>query len=130
MADESDVSPSLVFDQQDGLHVDGMVNLTGDSSFPLTSVEIHVWNISNPDQWDSVNSSPYLDSVVPYSDESSDSTMWSWQHSFELTSVDCTCYVEISVMEHTDLQSFGVVIYVGEEHHRPVLRPSLSKPVH
>ena len=130
VADESDVPPTLVFDQQDGLHVDGIVNLTGDSSFPLTSVEIHVWNISKPDQWDSVNSSPYLDSVVPYSDESSDSTMWSWQHSFELTSVDCTCYVEISVMEHTDLQSFGVVVYVGEEHHRPVLRPSLSTPVH
>ena len=49
VADESDVPPSLVFDQQDGLHVDGMVNLTGDSTFPLTSVEIHVWNISNPD---------------------------------------------------------------------------------
>ena len=130
VADESEASLSLMFDQQDGLHVDGRMNLSGDSTFPLTSVEIHVWNISKPDQWDSVHSSPYLDSVVPYSDESSDSTMWSWQHSFELSSVDCTCYVEISVMEYTDLKSFGVVVYVGDEHHRPVLRPSVSKPVH
>lgn len=33
-------------------------------------------------------------------------------------------------MEHTDLKSFGVVVYIGDEHHRPVLRPSDSKPIH
>ena len=127
-ADETTVeTPVLTFDQDDGYHAtDSTLNLSGDSTFPLTSVEISIWNISMPDQWTEVTSSPYLDSVIPYTDVATESTMWSWQHSFNTTSIDCTCFVEISVMEQTDLISFGRVVYIGDEFHRPVLRPSLS----
>ena len=103
-----------------------MLNLSGDSTVALSSIEIELWNISSPDQWTPIFSSPYLDSVVPYSLPESGMTMWSWNHSFNLTDIDCTCYVEISLLEQTDLTSFGLVVYAGQDNHRPVLRPSSS----
>ena len=124
--ESADVSPILTYDQIDGHHVDGVLNLSGLSTVPLTSVEISVWNISEPDQWSELSSSPYLNSVVPFNDESTDSTMWAWTHVFDLSTIDCTCYVDISLMEQTDLVSFGLIVYAGENHHRPVLRPSSS----
>lgn len=116
----------ISFDQEDGLHVQSMLNLSGDSTVALSSIEIELWNISTPDQWTPIFSSPYLDSVVPYSLPESGMTMWSWNHSFNLTDIDCTCYVEISLLEQTDLTSFGLVVYAGQDNHRPVLRPSSS----
>lgn len=114
------------FDQADGLHVQSMLNISGDSTVALSSIEIELWNISSPDQWTAMLSSPFLDSVVPYSLPESGMTMWSWNHSFNLTNIDCTCYVEISLLEQTDLTSFGLVVYAGQDNHRPVLRPSSS----
>ena len=116
----------ISFDQEDGLHVQAMLNLSGDSTVALSSIEIELWNISSPDQWTPMLSSPYLDSVVPYSLPESGKTMWSWNHSFNLTDIDCTCYVEISLLEQTNLTSFGLVVYAGQDNHRPVLRPSSS----
>ena len=114
------------YDQADGLHVQSMLNLSGDSTVALSSIEIELWNISSPDQWTAMQSSPFFDSVVPYSLPESGMTMWSWNHSFNLTDIDCTCYVEISLLEQTDLTSFGLVVYAGQDNHRPVLRPSSS----
>ena len=117
----------ITFDQEDGHHVVSTLNLSGDSAVALASVEIELWNISQPDQWTLILSSPFLDNVVPYSDVESDATMWSWNHSFDLTDIDCTCYVEISLLEQTDLTSFGLLVYAGDDNHRPVLRPSSSE---
>ena len=108
------------------MHTISTLNLSGDSTVPLTSVEITVWNISQPDQWSLVTSSPYLDQVVPYTDPATELTRWSWEHVFTMESVDCTCYIEISLLEQTDLISFGLVAYIGVEHHRPVLMHALD----
>ncbi len=117
-------SPRILFDQLDGIVVDSVVNLSGSSNVALTSTEVTIWNISLPDQWDLISSSPFLDQVVPYSDSESAETMWSWGHTFDVDELECTCYVEVSLMEHTDLISFGLVVYVGDSFHRPVLSPS------
>ena len=37
----------ISFDQ-DGLHVQSMLNLSGDSTVALSSIEIELWNISTP----------------------------------------------------------------------------------
>ncbi|MGA0330949.1 MAG: hypothetical protein ACO3MI_01125 [Candidatus Poseidoniaceae archaeon] len=121
-ANEIETTPMISFDQVDGIHTDSVLNLSGNSSVPLTSIEIVLWNISNPDQWDLITSNPFLDTVVPYTDIETDSTMWAWEHSFDTIAFDCTCYVEISLLDQTDLVSFGIVIYVGDERHRPVLQ--------
>ena len=119
-------APNIEFDQFDGVVMDSLINLTGTSNVPLTSVEISIWNISMPDQWSLVTSSPFLDIVVPYSDSESDKTIWSWSHDFQVGDLECTCYVEVSLMEQTDLISFGLVVYVGDSFHRPVLTPTDS----
>ena len=114
----------ITFDQEDGYFSDMLLNVSGDSTVPLTSIEITLWNISMPEQWSSLVSSPYLNSVVPYSTVGSDVTMWSWEHSFNVTNIDCTCFIEISFLDNTDRLSFGLVVYAGNQNHRPVLRPS------
>ena len=125
-AAETTMEPEISFDQIDGMHTASILNLSGDSTVPLTSVEITVWNISQPDQWSLLTSSPYLDRVVPYTDSATELTRWSWEHAFSLDSIDCTCYIELSLLEQTDLISFGMVAYIGDEHHRPVLRHALD----
>ena len=125
-ATEDTMQPEISFDQADGIHTVSILNLSGDSTVSLTSVEITVWNISQPDQWSLITSSPYLDRVIPYTESSTDLTMWSWEHSFNMESIDCTCYIEISLLEQTDLISFGLIVYSGDEHHRPVLRHALD----
>ena len=120
--DEIETSPTISFDQADGFHSDSVLNLSGNSSVPLTSIEIVLWNISTPDQWSLITSNPFLDLVVPYTDVDTDSTMWAWEHSFDTISIDCTCYVEISLLDQTDLISFGIVVYLGDDRHRPVLQ--------
>ena len=125
-ANTTTTEPEISFDQPDGMHTISTLNLSGDSTVPLTSVEITVWNISQPDQWSLVTSSPYLDQVVPYTDPATELTRWSWEHAFTMESVDCTCYIEISLLEQTDLISFGLVAYIGDEHHRPVLMHALD----
>ena len=125
-ANTTTFEPEISFDQPDGMHTISTLNLSGDSTVPLTSVEITVWNISQPDQWSLVTSSPYLDQVVPYTDPATELTRWSWEHAFTMESVDCTCYIEISLLEQTDLISFGLVAYIGDEHHRPVLMHALD----
>ncbi len=122
LATEEDSPPLITFYQVDGFHAVSWLNLSGNSTVALTSIEITVWNISLPDQWSSVLTSQFLDSVVPYIDSETDSTMWSWDQSFDMNSIDCTCYVEISLLQQTDLISFGLVVYVGDDHHRPVLK--------
>ena len=119
-------SGQIVFDQQDGFHVDSELNISGQSDVRLTSIEIQLWNISMPDQWSLVASSSYLDVVVPYTDTETEATMWSWQHFFDVEDMDCTCYVEISHMDQTARRSFGVVVYVGDDYHRIVLREAPS----
>ena len=120
--DEIETSPTISFDQADGFHSNSVLNLSGNSSVPLTSIEIVLWNISTPDQWSLITSNPFLDLVVPYTDVDTDSTMWAWEHSFDTISIDCTCYVEISLLNQTDLISFGIVVYLGDDRHRPVLQ--------
>ena len=125
-ATDTTTAPEITFDQVDGMHTISILELTGNSTVPLTSVEITVWNISQPDQWSLLTSSPYLDAVVPYTESGTDTTMWSWEHSFNVESIDCTCYIEISLLEQTYLISFGLIAYIGDEHHRPVLRHAMD----
>jgi len=49
-ANEIETTPMISFDQVHGIHTDSVLNLSGNSSVPLTSIEIVLWNISTPDQ--------------------------------------------------------------------------------
>ena len=117
---ETNASPSIEFDQENGIHFLDMINVSGSSTVPLISVEISLWNVTADVQYELLNSSSSLLSVTPYESELG-TTYWIWSHEFEHTSESCTCLVRISLLEQTDLLSFGLTIYLGTTNHRPVL---------
>ena len=110
----------LEFDQANGLHFVNLINISGSSSVPLTSIEISLWNVTSEGQYDLLNSSSSLLSVTPLETDLG-STYWIWNHQFNHEDQSCTCLVRISLLEQTDLESFGLTIYLGELNHRPVL---------
>ena len=117
---ETNTSPTIEFDQENGIHFLDGINVSGSSTVPLTSVEISLWNVTSNEQYELLNSSSSLLSVTPYESELG-TTYWIWSHEFEHTSESCTCLVRISLLEQTDLLSFGLTIYLGTTNHRPVL---------
>ena len=117
---ETNTSPTIEFDQENGFHFLDGINVSGSSTVPLTSVEISLWNVTTNEQYELLNSSSSLLSVTPYESELG-TTYWIWSHEFEHTSESCTCLVRISLLEQTDLLSFGLTIYLGTTNHRPVL---------
>ena len=110
----------LEFDQANGIHFVNLINISGSSSVPLTSIEISLWNVTSEGQYDLLNSSSSLLSVTPLETDLG-STYWIWNHQFNHEDQSCTCLVRISLLEQTDLESFGLTIYLGELNHRPVL---------
>ena len=117
---ETNTSTTIEFDQENGIHFLDGINVSGSSTVPLTSVEISLWNVTTNEQYELLNSSSSLLSVTPYESELG-TTYWIWSHEFEHTSESCTCLVRISLLEQTDLLSFGLTIYLGTTNHRPVL---------
>ena len=117
---ETNTPPTIEFDQENGIHFLDGINVSGSSTVPLTSVEISLWNVTTNEQYELLNSSSSLLSVTPYESELG-TTYWIWSHEFEHTSESCTCLVRISLLEQTDLLSFGLTIYLGTTNHRPVL---------
>ena len=110
----------LYFDQQDGFHFTDLINVSGSSSVPLNSVEITLWNVTSKGQYDLMNSSNSLFTVSPF-ESTSGMTNWLWTHEFRHHDESCTCLVRISLLEQTDLNSYGLTVYLGSENHRPVL---------
>ncbi len=110
----------LEFDQEDGIHLMNFINVSGSSSVPLNSVEISLWNVTAEGQYDLLNSSSSLLSVTPF-ETTLGITNWLWNHEFNHEDESCTCLVRISLLEQTDLESYGLTIYLGQFNHRPVL---------
>lgn len=117
---ESPVEPILEFDQAEGLHFMDYINVSGSSTVPLNSIEISLWNVTGEGQYDLLNSSSSLLSVTPFESELG-STYWIWTHEFNHEQESCTCLLRISLLEQTDLKSYGLTIYLGQFNHRPVL---------
>ena len=112
--------PTLDFDQFDGIHFMNYINISGSSSVPLNSIEISLWNVTSEGQYDLLNSSSSLLTVTPLESELG-TTYWLWNHEFNHESESCTCLVRISLLDQTDLESFGLTVYLGDSNHRPVL---------
>lgn len=117
---EPPVESRLEFDQLDGVHFLNEINISGSSSVPLNSIEISLWNVTSEGQYELLNSSSSLLSVTPF-ETNLGSPYWIWNHQFNHEDESCTCLVRISLLEQTDLISYGLTIFLGEDNHRPVL---------
>jgi hypothetical protein len=103
-------------DQPSGVMFTDAVNLSGTSTQPLRNTSWTIVNISGSTPI-TVLSGPYLTSVVPLADG-----VYRWTLLVDLQGVDCTCYVELSTIDEQH-RPFSVhhVVYVGDDHQRPVL---------
>ena len=120
-----EISNNIEFNLPDGAQFDDVLNLTGVSTIPLKNASWSVVNISGVTPT-TLLSGPYLTSVQPVAED-----LFSWSLIVDVPDVDCTCYVEINVDEERrgkggpgkepqghDLAR--LVVYLGENHHRPV----------
>ena len=110
-------SPMLVsVDQPSGVMFTDAINLSGTSTQPMRNTSWTIVNISGSTPI-TVLSGPYLTSVVPLADG-----VYRWTLLVDLQGVDCTCYVELSTIDEQH-RPFSVhhVVYVGDDHQRPVL---------
>ena len=92
-----------------------VVNLSGFADFPLRNASWSIVNISSPTPT-TVLSGPYLTAVQPVADDE-----YQWNLLVDVPHLACTCYVEIDLVEGDGISyQWRHLVYVGENHHRPV----------
>ena len=110
--------PMFHFDQDQGITVTDTVSLSGSSSEPLRDAS---WEILDYEATDTpLNQGNYLTTVTPMGGG------FQWNLSFDVSSYDCTCIVNILVpiphSNNTHVHSF--YLYIGSQsEHQPILHP-------
>ncbi len=114
-SDDHSDSKGFEFTQPSGIHMVDVVNLSGFADFPLRNASWSIVNISSPTPT-TVLSGPYLTAVQPVADDE-----YQWDLLVEVPHLACTCYVEIDLVEGDGTSyQWRHLVYVGENHHRPV----------
>ena len=110
------VHSSFEFDQEQGMTTAGTVSISGMSHHPLRNASWYLFDLA--DTTTPLEQGDYLTAVIPQPNG------FKWNLSFDASTYDCTCVVEIHVPSNTnpnrvDLHSFFV--FLGDENHVPVL---------
>lgn len=114
-SDGDSVPKGFEFSQPSGIHMVDVVNLSGFADFPLRNASWSIVNISSPTPT-TVLSGPYLTAVEPVAEDE-----YQWDLLVEVPHLACTCYVEIDLVEGDGIShQWRHLVYVGENHHRPV----------
>ncbi len=111
-AGEDGGSDVIEFDTVKGTLFVDVLNLSGTSSSPLRNASWSIVNISGMTPT-TLLAGPFLTSVQPIAD-----SMFAWDLIVDVPEIDCTCYVEINLEDEAALSR--LVVYLGDEHHRPV----------
>ena len=115
-------SPMVSFDQSHGEHYDELMHLNGTADRPLQQARWSILNISLFDQREVIQEGEYLTSVTPAGDH-----QWRWSLVVDVSSLDCTCVVEIDLHNGPEAFTSQLIVYLGNLSHRPVLsEPMLS----
>ncbi|MGB1587310.1 MAG: hypothetical protein ACPHJD_00680 [Poseidonia sp.] len=114
---EADAPPLVVvFHHENTTFSDGTINLSGTSNLPLRNTTWSIVNISGQTPI-TLLSGPFLTSVSPVSEGE-----FAWTLVVERASHSCTCYIELRAEDSGHIeQRFSTVVYLGDQHHRPVL---------
>lgn len=118
-ADETvttDYSNGFAFDQAHGITTQTSLLLTGDSQQPLRNTTWSLVNISTSTPITLLNG-PYLTSVTPVGEDS-----FRWSLDINISGIDCTCFISLQTnWEGDSLFEPFLLVYLGDDHHRPVL---------
>ena len=106
---------SVEFDQKNGLvYTNATIELSGISNLEMRHSNWKLWDVSVQDSMTLVMSGDFLSSVQPVSEQN-----WAWTLNVTVHDLHCTCYMIISVPENKDMVQASLLMYIGEQSHRP-----------
>ena len=108
---------NLFIFQDDGTIFPENISLNGTTTLPPSEATWELWNVGNgSSNWNMEASGSHFSSVVPTSEN-----LWNWTLEINVTEIDCTCLLTISIPNGLDPMSKSIIIYLGETGHRPMI---------
>lgn len=113
----SDANFPFSFDQEQGINILGMLELSGESQFQLRDA---TWSLSDVTRINEpLLQGDYLSAVFPMSEG------YFWELSVNVSDYECTCVIEISFPGPNEaLHVHPLFVYIGSNNHQPILLPT------
>jgi len=108
---------NLFIFQDDGTIFSENISLNGTTTLPPSEATWELWNVGDGfSNWNMEASGSHFSSVVPASEN-----LWYWTLEINVTELDCTCLLTISIPNGLDPMSKSIIVYLGETGHRPMI---------
>ncbi len=108
---------NLFIFQEDGSIFSENISLNGTTTLPPSEATWELWNVGDGNSnWNMEASGSHFSSVVPVSDN-----LWNWTLEINVTEIECTCLLTISVPNGLDPMTKSIIVYLGEIGHRPMI---------
>ena len=108
---------NLVILQDDGTHFTENILLNGTTTLAPSEATWELWNVVNGiSGWSLEDSGSHFSDVVPVSEN-----MWNWTLEINITEIDCTCLLPISIPNGLDPMTKSIIVYLGVSEHRPMI---------
>ena len=108
---------NLVILQENGAHFPGNILLTGTTTLAPSEATWELWNVGDGfSGWNLEESGSHFSGVVPVSEN-----MWNWTLEINITELDCTCLLTISIPNGLDPMTKSIIVYLGVSEHRPMI---------
>ena len=108
---------NLVILQDDGTHFTENILLTGTTTLAPSEATWELWNVGDGiSGWSLEDSGSHFSDVVPVSEN-----MWNWTLEIDITEIDCTCLITVSIPNGLDPMTKSIIVYLGVSEHRPMI---------
>ena len=108
----------LSFHRADGALFAEFLNVSGSATGPLRDA---AWSLLDIDTNDTLLSGMYLSNVNPVSVD-----VFLWNLTADISGMNCTCILHIEDHGQGNYRSWALLLYIGEQNHRPVFNDELS----
>jgi hypothetical protein len=113
----ADDTYNLVIHQDDGTHFTENILLNGTTTLAPSEATWELWNVGEGiSGWNLEDSGSHFSDVVPVSEN-----MWNWTLEINITEIDCTCLLTISIPNGLDPMTKSIIVYLGVSEHRPMI---------
>jgi len=108
---------NLFIFQEDGTIFSENISLNGTTTLPPSEATWELWNVGDGiSNWNIEATGSHFNSVVPVSEN-----LWNWTLEINVTGIECTCLLTISIPNGLDPMTKSITLYLGETGHRPVI---------
>ena len=113
----ADDTYNLVIHQDDGTHFTENILLNGTTTLAPSEATWELWNVGEGiSGWNLEDSGSHFSDVVPVSEN-----MWNWTLEINISEIDCTCLLTISIPNGLDPMTKSIIVYLGVSEHRPMI---------